>query len=79
MNSNIYISNCYVYDKKVETIRESVSPLIYRTFHLVKVTDGKYFVKKWFIISYKYYYNETIKVKLYVSNEVDVYNVIAYT
>lgn len=78
MNSNIYIANCYAYDRKTEKIRINNPDRgrHYDTIHLIKVTDGNYFVEKWFSVSYKDFYNETLKAKLYISNEMDIYDIV---
>lgn len=78
MNCNIYVANCYAYDRKTEKIRINNPDHVshYDTIHLIKVTDGNYFVEKWFSVGYKDFYNETLKAKLYISNEMDIYDIV---
>ena len=77
MNSDIYVADCYAYDRKTEKIRESNSGhSTIKIIYLVKVTDGNYFIQKWFPINYNHFYDNTINVKLYISNEMDIYNII---
>lgn len=77
MNSNIYIAGCYAYDRKTETIRvvDTTGSNFY-TLHLIKITDGNYFIDKWFSINYDRFYNDIINVKLYISDEMDIYDIM---
>jgi len=78
MNSNIYIANCYAYDRKTERIKviNNTRHNDYYTLHLIKITDGDYFIEKWFPINHKKFYDEMIYVKLYISDKIDIYDII---
>lgn len=77
MNSKIYVADCYVCDRKIEKYKEYHSDhgRLY-IYHFIKVTDGNYFVNKWFPISEEQYNKAKIDVKLYVSDEIDIYDII---
>lgn len=81
MKSNVYIANCYAYDRK----REEVTTYNYIPNHnsrstitqyYIKITDGNYFIDRWFLIDYTHYNDKTINVRLYVSDEIDIYDVV---
>ena len=46
------------------------------TLYLIRITDGEYKINKWFSIDSKYYNEKELKVKLYVSDEIDVYDIL---
>lgn len=58
MNNNVYIADCYSYDKKIETYNSGIH-------YYIKICNNNYYINKWFEISKEAYKeNETIKVKL---------------
>ena len=67
---NIYIADCYAYDKRSCYDSESGT----RQYQ-IKITDGSYYIKKWFDISFIQYDLENIHVKLYISYEADIFNI----
>lgn len=83
MNNKIYVADCYAYDRKTEKYKEyygsgndTRSRRGIYTLYFIKITDGNYFVNKWFPISAEQYNKAKIDVKLYVSDELDIYDII---
>lgn len=83
MNNKIYIADCYAYDRKTEKYKEyygsgddTRSGRDIYTLYFIKITDGNYFVNKWFPISAEQYDKAKINVKLYLSDDIDIYDII---
>lgn len=81
MNNKIYVADCYAYDRKTEKHKEYYhtedrTRRVMYTLYFIKITDGNYFINKWFPISPEQYNKANIDVKLYVSDEIDIYDII---
>ena len=81
MQSNVYIADCVAFERKIKTYRYDDyidERRIHRniTLYLIRITDGEYKINKWFSIDSKYYNEKELKVKLYVSDEIDVYDIL---
>lgn len=81
MNNKIYVADCYEYDRKTERYKEYYGPdvdnrKVYYTLYFIKITDGNYLVNKWFPVSAEQYNKANIAVKLYLSDEIGIYDII---
>ena len=81
MDSKIYVADCYSYDKKIEKHRKfdfsrDRLHISYNIFYFIKITDGDYFINKWFPIEPEHYRKTNIEVKLYLSDEIDICDII---
>lgn len=74
MNKDMYIVDCYAYQKEKERVRLSNGTI---DICKIKVTDGNYFLDKWFGIGHKEFNQETINVRLYISQGIDIFHVVA--
>ena len=77
INSKVYIAECYSSEFSIESHTSYDGQ--YYVSYLMKITNGKEFLDKWFSISYQQYEkykDKTANVKLYISTEIDLYDIM---